>query len=243
MRFERLNMEEEAAESFAGLMKQAKKCVELYRRAQMALPEPLQRMVGTEGHGAGQSVAIGEVPNLIPRGIGVDADWICIDTKKATPTSIVLAVLRSAAAPMKINEVAAGVGSIRLGISQGVINNIGTRLDGSVIARSEAGWQLIKYERAPTLRGDRICGPFAIFTPREIAAHRRDVILLLLREVEDGLTIRQLIHILKNSNFVHPSVGRHLIEDDVQALSHAGLIGRRDSHKWAVLPASPNPGS
>jgi hypothetical protein len=238
MAFDRLNREEEAAESFVALMKQAKKCVELYIRAQMALPEPLQRMVGIEDDRSGQSEADFALSKLLPP--GVDAGWICVDPEKASPTSIVLAVLQGAPAPIKKDELADRVSSIRPGISQGVINNIGTRLDKSLIARSGAGWQLIKRERAPVLHGGLICGPPAIFSLREIAAHRRYVVLLLLRQVEGGLTIPQLTHVLKNSASVHAPVEKSLIEDDIQALTSAGLIRRRDSNRWTITPASSN---
>jgi hypothetical protein len=240
MGLDRLNMEEAAAESFVALMKQAKKCVELYTRARMALPEPLQRMVGIENDGSDQSATAIALSKLLPHSIGVDAGWICIDPENATPTSIVLAVLQGAAAPMKTNELAARIASVRSGISHGVINNIGTRLDESLISRSRAGWQLIKQERSPVLRGGLICGPPAIFSQREIAVHRRHAILLLLRQVEGGLTISQLTHLLKDSASVHAPVEKRLIEGDVQALSCAGLIGRSDSNKWTINPASAN---
>jgi len=90
------------------------------------------------------------------------------------------------------------------------------------------------------LHGGLICGPAAIFSQREIAAHPRCVVLLLLRQVEGGLTITQLTHVLKNPASVHVPVEKSLIEDDIQARTSVGLIRRLDSNKWTIAPASSN---
>src|SRR6266540_3615999 len=95
----RIDSEREALESLMGLFEQAKKCQQLYEKAHMAIPEPLQRFLGINGIGSnkqsgpsGSGVQI-PPPEKISEPEGAENGWIWINVEDASPTSVTLAIL------------------------------------------------------------------------------------------------------------------------------------------------------
>jgi len=101
--------------------------------------------------------------------------------------------------------------------------------------RSKAGWSLLSPESAPILHDGYIWGPPEIFTTQELAVHRREAILHLLRFYRAGLQTSQIIELLQKCAWVHAPVNKELVQDDVQLLSKAEKIRRRgNSRKWEL---------
>src|SRR5712691_3572175 len=128
------------------LYEQSKKCRELYERANMALPEPLQRFLGMNGAGHGASVP-GRSAVYIPppqkpnRPEEATSDWIWVNVKDATPTTTALAILRAANEPVRHREIVERVTELLPTVPKGSISNIGTRLGGGLIERTKQGWR------------------------------------------------------------------------------------------------------
>lgn len=240
MSTDQISAEQEATESLIKLLEQAKKCQLLYTRARMSLPEPLKRVLGLNG----ASPLTRDISNLIipePQRpdppSDAEADWLAIPEKETTPTTVALALLRSAGKPMRAKDVVAGVVNILPNVLRGSINNIGTRLSGKLIKRTEQGWELLRLETAAILYKGYLWGPKEIFQKSELAAHRRAAILHVLGFFPGGLQSRQIIEQLKKCAWVHAPVNKDLVKADLEILDKDELIQKRgNSGKWALPP-------
>src|SRR5713226_4802090 len=96
MSTDQIGVEEEAVQSLAEHLAQAKKCRTLYERANMALPEPLKRVLGMNGLGRTVPVPL-RIPPLErhTRPPEAQENWISVETKYTTPTTLGAAILRA----------------------------------------------------------------------------------------------------------------------------------------------------
>lgn len=237
MNHDRMGSEQRALRSLLQLMDQAEECRKLYERANMALPEPLKRILGlSDSAGApAQSVVISPPPEPANRPEQAMSDWLWIDARNATPTVLVLALLR-ASSPLNVRDVIEGVQQILPDAAKGSINNIGTRLDNDgVISRDDEGWWLVDADSAGILSGGYVWGPAAIFGKPELASHRRDAITHLLGAIRGGLQASQILEHLKTCSWLQAPLNKELVADDIDLLSEQGKIRRRgNSRKWEL---------
>lgn len=237
MNFDLLTAETEAAQSLIELIAQAKRCRDLHERARMTLPEPLKRVLGISTNGSKKPVVSIPPPERPPLPVGADSDWVCIRAKDAYPTNVTLAVLRGADGPMMARDVVSAVIDILPNVPRGTVNNLGTRLHGNTIKRSREGWELIHPETAPILQDGMIWGSPTVFSKQELAVHRREAVLHLIRTVPAGLQTSQIIDHLKNCSWVHAPISKELVQNDVEYWVGEGRIKRSgNSKKWVVKP-------
>ncbi len=165
------------------------------------------------------------------------SDWIYIQEKDATPTSVALAVLRTSKEPIRAKDIIARVTAILPNVVRGSINNIGSRLaESRLIDRTEEGWTLARPESAGIIHEGNLWGPREIFQKSELAAHRRDAIIHVLRNFDTGLQTRQLVEQLGRCSWVHAPVNKDLLKADMEILSELGKVRRRgNSKKWEVI--------
>ena len=240
MVIDRIDEESNAVQSLAALYEQARQCRDLYQRAQMGLPEALQRFFGMNGNShkaAGKGANIPPLPRLNPPE-EAGHDWLWIDVTQAGATSIVLAVLRANKEPLHPRDIFERVTRYLADCTSGSISNIGTRLDGTVIERTDDGWKLLQPEKAGIIRDGRLWGPASVFSKTELAVHRRDAILHLLHAL-GGLQIVQIVEQLRNCNWVNAPVNKDLVKADMAILLAAGKVRRvGNSKKWAIAEGS-----
>jgi hypothetical protein len=242
MSFERIDAERQAFQSMLELYEQAKRCQRLFEQAEMALPEALQRFLGVSEGIAKQSparLARGSVKIPPPerRNAPSDAgpDWIAIDARRASATPIALALLRQVGSPMRPKDLFTKITEILPNVPSGTIANIGTRLQGDVIDRGDEGWRLLKPEEAGVLHDGFLWGAPSKFGKQELAAHRRDAILHILRHFPTGLQTVQLVEQLKNCSWVHAPVSKDLLKADMEILAGEQKVRRRgNSKKWEI---------
>jgi hypothetical protein len=243
MDWTQIGAEREAIESLMVLYTQAEKCKELYEKAGMALPEALQRFLGmsesTAKSTSQKNPKVGiQIPSPERRNVpeSADRDWISVDLKDASPTSVMLAILRQADVPMRARDVNAGVTEIFPDVLSGTIANAGTRLQGEgVIERGDEGWRLLRPEIAGVIHEGTLWGPASIFGKHESAAHRRYAIQHVLRQFSAGLQIVQIVEHLGACSWVHAPVNKDLLKADMAALSAEGKVRRRgNSKKWEI---------
>jgi hypothetical protein len=234
-----LDAEHEAISSLMELLEQAKKTQRLYERAHMSLPEPLKRMLGVNG-ASGNSALLRFIPapENPSRPIEATADWICIHVKNATPTSIALALLRKAKEPIRARDIVSAVQAILPEVNSGTIANIGSRLHGTLLRRTDDGWTLEKPESAGVISDGFLWGPPTIFGKHELAAHRRDAIRHLLANFPAGLQTSQIIEELRRcGSWMRAPISKELVQDDIELLAKQEEIRRRGaSKKWELLP-------
>ncbi|HLG13029.1 MAG TPA: hypothetical protein VJH03_00675 [Blastocatellia bacterium] len=237
MNYDRIDAEQEAARTYVDLIEMVKKCQAAYERAHMELPTSLRGFFGMNGTKEKATTPAGIPPPQRPEPpLDAEPDWVCIDSAKAGATNIALAILRAADEPVRARDLVRDVTAILPSVRGGTIANIGNRLEGDIIRRTKDGWELIKQERAGILRDGLFWGPPSIFTKQELAAHRRDAILHILKFYESGLQTSQLLEQLRNcSSWVRAPINKELVQDDVEILRKEEKVKRRGaSKKWEL---------
>jgi hypothetical protein len=236
----------EAADSVVALIEAAERCKRLHERNHLALPEVLKRILSVNGTGANLVASrFTAPPDYKTTPPEAQPDWICIHLEDATPTSIALAHLRAAKGPVRARDIVAAVQSVLPNVPSGSIANIGSRLHGKLIRRTEDGWTLDKPESAGVISDGFLWGPVTIFSKQEMAAHRRDAILHVLQQAPSGLQTSQVIEELKRcSSWVRATVNKELVQDDMEILSANNKVRRRGaSKKWELSPADQKEGA
>jgi hypothetical protein len=240
MSINQLDAEQEAISSLMEFLDHAKKCQRLYERAHMALPEPLKRVLGMNGAG-GNSLAprFTPAPESPSRPAEATSDWIPIRVEDATPTSIALAILRAAKEPIRAKDIVSAVQAVLPDVRSGSVANIGSRLHGTLLRRTNDGWTLEKPESAGVIADGFLWGPPTIFGKQELAAHRRDAIRHILSSFPAGLQTSQIIEELKKcASWVRAPINKELVQDDMEILGETGKVRRRgNSKKWELTPS------
>jgi hypothetical protein len=244
MTFDQIQTEEQAYESVRELLAAGRKCQELHERAGLALPQRVQWLLGIAtmptAAKAAPPPAVAHIPAPAwpkpPKEAAVD--WIAIALAEATVTTVALAILRAKGEPVRSRDLSEGVMNALPNSTSGSVANAGTRLvaDGT-IERTDDGWKLLDPERAAVLQGELLWGPTGVFVKQEIAAHRREAILHVLRHFPKGLQIVQIVEQLKNCAWLHAPANKDLVKVDMQVL-FAGQKVRRigNTKKWQLAP-------
>jgi hypothetical protein len=121
-------------------------------------------------------------------------------------------------------------------VSSGSISNIGTRLNGKSIQRQDDGWVIVDPSKAGIIKDGFLWGPPSIFEKHELAAHRRDAILHLLKHYNAGLQAVQIVEQLHNCHWIQAPINKDLLKADLEVLQQAGKIRRRgNSKKWELV--------
>lgn len=219
----------------------ARKCLQLHERAHMAPPEPLRRLLGIEHLEAATPARLtAQIPpphkNRPQR---ANSEWIWIPAKDAAPTSLLPAVLLASPEPMSAGEAIDGVLNLAPTLIKGSIYNSGTRLQKEGIIDRKAGlWHVIKPERVGVIDDGLLWGHPSMFGKEELAIHRREAILHILRHFQMGLQIVQLVEQLRNCSWMKAPANKDLLKADVKILEKEGKIRRRGgSNKWELTPA------
>jgi len=238
------NIELQAFQQLTELLQQAEKCKTLFESAHIALPEPLQRIlkITVPTNGASEKAVVSLVPpppEMQSKPPEAGPDWICVRVTDAMSTTVVLAILRNARGlPVRPRDIVGAASSLRVDVSIGVISNIGARLEKrGFIKRATLGWTLLTENGGPVLHNGWLWGPRAIFDPHDLAAHRRDAILHILRCHTTGLQMVQIVERLRNSPWHRAPISTDLIKADLDLLDKAGKIKRRgNTKKWEITP-------
>ena len=121
------------------------------------------------------------------------------------------------------------------------VYNIGPRLDGHLIDRTGGNWRLIDENKAPILHEGYCWGPIEIFQKPEMAAHRRGLVLHVLRASTDGLMQMQIFRQLQASRLCKAPLAKDLVKMDIQQLSESGKIKRIGrTKKWTGVDKKPS---
>lgn len=232
--------ERKAAESLARFYGVASECLTLHEAAGMALPDTLLRIFSDQNASFSLRSPAIMIPAIERRRVPREAneEWISIQAKAGTPTTLALALLRKASHPLRPKELLDMVGKILHDVSSGSVYNLGFRLEKEgTLLKSDQGWTLAKPELAPLLEDDLLWGPRTVFAKQDIAAHRREAIIHILGMDRSGLQIVQLVERLLGCPWVKAPVNKDLLKADMQILEKEGLVRRRgNSGKWEVIP-------
>ena len=122
-------------------------------------------------------------------------------------------------------------------VPSGSIFNVGAKLHGKKILRSDDGWTLIKPEYGGIISDKFLWGPKEIFQKTELAAHRREAIIHLLTVFKSGLQTRQIVDNLHKCPWVHAPINKDLLKADLEILAAKDAVKRQgNSKKWILVP-------
>src|ERR1700734_3376927 len=199
-----LKAEMEAYRSLADLLEQADKVRGLFERAGSALPDALQRLVKSNGNARLHQLDAAFRPTNAPP--ECEADWVWIDLKNAVAGTLALAVVRQTSESLTTREIHERVQKIpgMSDVLMGTIANAGTRaFENHIITRSDEGqWQLVEPAKAAVIHGEYLWGKPQVFQMQELAAHRRNAIVHLLRQNTVGLQISQIVVLLRKDDLL-----------------------------------------
>jgi hypothetical protein len=243
MNLDQIQAEQEAYESMTGLLDQARKCQQLHERAGLPLPERVQRLLGVvspNGVGKGGAtvraashISVLSFPNAPKQ---ANHEWVSIDIKDSQPSNLILATLRENGAPMRARDLTAKVTAIDPAVLSGTIANAGTRLQAEgLIDRGDDGWKLLKQEHAGLISGGRLWGLPTIFGKQELAAHRREAILHVLKHFPTGLQTVQIVEQLHGCTWMRAPANKDLLKADLQLFAQEKKIRRGSSKKWLLV--------
>lgn len=232
--------EQEAYKELAELYERVNKCRDLFEVANLPLPDVLKRIIGMNGSVADtakSAIPAPEKPRSVPR--QATDEWIWIPAGKTTPQTLVLAILREHGV-MKPKDLAASVAAIITDVSAGGVYNMGPRLDGKTIRRTSEGWTLINPEEAPILKDDYVWAPAEAFQKTDLAGHRRDAILHILKHFTSGLQTTQIVEELLKCRWMKAPANKDQVKLDMEWLSGensgtAKVKRRGNSKKWALV--------
>jgi hypothetical protein len=233
----KIDAEREAAKSLVDLYDLAKKCQELHAAARMPVPEPLKRLLGVSEDNTNSGTKNSDPVNAPDhrRPPGATEEWLSIKVSEAGVSAVALAILRESGTirPRDLNR---AVLEKLPEATSGSVANMGTRLQGTIIDRTDEGWKLLNKEAAGIIIDDRIWGPSSAFQTQDIAAHRRESILHILSAYPSGLQIVQIVEQLRKCSWVHAPVNKDLLKADMEVLQKQEKVRRRgNSKKWEVV--------
>ncbi|MGC2530548.1 MAG: hypothetical protein WA639_22595 [Candidatus Acidiferrum sp.] len=234
----------QAYQKFAQVLEDLEATKLLFESAGEPLPEQLKQFFGVR-HSNGKPHE--QMVSILPlvrasRPEHIEEGWISVEIGDVTATSLVLAVLRQAKGPVPAKDVIEQVTRINPHIPRGSINNIGTRLDRSLLHRTDEGWQLLNPGKAGIVCDGYLWGPQDIFDKTEIAAHRREAILQILKAFPSGLQTVQIVDQLRGTNWVHAPANKDLVKADMDLLEAHDRVRRiSNSRKWCLNPVNRRP--
>lgn len=230
--------EQEAYRTLNELMLQADKSKQLFERAGLALPEPIKRLFNmTEGNTKRSRLPAVPPPETRSRPSGFQDEWIMVDVSHAMPVTMVPVALGKAGKSLRASELVLAVQKYLPEAASGSIVNTLARLKGVSIDRADDGWKLIDASKAPVLHEGKLWGLPALFQKAEVASHRRDALVHVLRHYETGLQALQILEQLKACSWLHAPLTKDLVKEDLKALEMAHKIRRRgNTKKWEIAP-------
>jgi len=227
--------ERKAVESLSRFYAAAEECVKLYETAGLTLPDVVLRIFHDQKQSATSRPSI-KIPAIQRERIPREAkeDWVSIHASAATPTTVALAILRAASGPLRPKEVVNEVGGLIPDVSGGSVYNLGFRLEKEgKIKKVDGSWVLTDPQTAPVLDNGFIWGPPEALAKQDLAAHRREAILHILRMDKSGLQTVQIVAKLQDCPWVKAPVNKDLLKADMEVLEKGGKVRQRgNSRKW-----------
>jgi hypothetical protein len=149
---------------------------------------------------------------------------------------------------MSMHDLREAILKIRPWTTSPTISKITDQFKAGLIEATPAGWTLIDPEQAPVILDGFLWGPPSAFRKAEIATHRREAVLHILRRFPLGLRLREIVSELRQCEWLHAPTNHENVRADLEFLASAGKIQACENPgaalndsirkmKWA-LPAS-----
>ena len=228
-----LELETTAQRAYLDLVEKVRECRVHYENAGLPVPPRILRFLDDEAPAAPVPSVVIPPPTAPRRPVQARADWFWLPTGSAMPTTLVRAVLRDG--PQPVRTLVARVTELRgSDVNAGVIANIGTRLaESNEITRDKGQWALANPDAAPILLEGNVWGSKDMFEPYDLAEHRRNCIVHVLKAHPDGLQIISINRLLERCDWVHAPLSKDVVKTDMGTLHDEGRAKRYGkSGKW-----------
>jgi hypothetical protein len=229
----------EAYRALANLLEQAERTRSLFQQAGVSVPDTLQRLLRGDSTASGSNAGSIFRPPAPPE---AEPDWVWISIADTTATTLSLAIVRGTREPLttrEIRERIVALGSTHERVLVGTVANAGTRAaqHGDISRDEEGRWILLKKEAAAIIHEGNVWGPPRVFQMQELAAHRRDAIVHLLRQNPVGLQQMQISAMLKQGDQLSSEIpsNKDLIKADMEAMNGARVRRVGNSKKWEAI--------
>ena len=230
-----------ALESLQDVMRAVDESRRLHEEAGMALPPMLVRFFAAENHASTSSDHRPRIsvtpPPLPPRPHEAKDDWIAVPISELTTTTLLLGVLRESDGPMPAKTRLKRLQTYRPDVNLGSSLNVGARLEGGLIEKTDAGWKLTDATQAPLLYKGYAWGPIGVFQSPERTAHRREQIFHILRAAPGPMPALHIVRLMKDSQTCRIPVNSDAVKGDLKALRLEGKIrGVGRPRRWEIVP-------
>lgn len=227
--------------ALAKLMEDANQVRILLEEAGEDPREHLANLLDDDDESAGANGARAIItPPLDPqRPEWAEPTWIWVPMDAMAPMGMVLALLQKSGGPLTQRALIDEMTRLGFEVNGGSVANIGTKLDSqNKITRTEDGWALRGAQATPLLDGrEHAWGPAEVFTRQEVAAHRRLLVLHILRAHPSGLLQSQILSIMEGCEWVHAPFNKDLIKGDIEAMADERRVRRvGPTAKWEAVP-------
>lgn len=234
-----LKLEMEAYRALANLLEQAERTKSLFQQAGVAVPDTLGRLLRGSSSAAESSAGTIFRPPAPPE---AESDWVWISIADATAATLSLAVVRASGELLttrEIREKIVALGSPHERVLVGTVANAGTRAaeHGDIERVDDGRWKLLRKEAAAVIHGGNVWGPPSIFQMQELASHRREAIVYLLRQHPVGLQQSQIAAMLKQGDLLNPDIplNKDLIKADMDTMNSKRVRRVGNSKKWEAI--------
>jgi hypothetical protein len=219
------------------LLEKAEETRRVYQSLRLPLPDALRRLIGSNGTDEAGGAASGfKLPAMPPEAAD---DWTWIPLAESSPGTLVRALLHVATGPLKSKELYEQINAMGINASLGTVSNAAVRLETQEIIRRDVGggWVIAKPDQAGIISEGHMWGPQSIFTAQELAAHRREAIIQLLRKWSGGLQMVQLTEQLRQLDWLRAPVNKDLVKADLDRLQGENKVRRALGHsrKWVLV--------
>lgn len=234
-----------ATESYLRLLKEAEECRRLHKIAGVQLPPPLLALFGADGSNPSQ-MSLGmsgpdiDSARLETKPQEANEKWISLRAEDGSPTTVALAHLRAQnGRPIRARELSDLVTQVLPNAATGSIYNLLNRLhEEGLIEEHPEGWTLNEKDSASILSGGFLWAPPERLAKQDLAAHRREAIIHLLRK-ERYLQVMQIVSKLRDWSWVKAPINKDLLKGDMAVLEEKGLARRiGNSRNWEVVPGA-----
>jgi hypothetical protein len=227
----------QAHREWADYLEKGDKMRGLFLRAALPVPEELKQLLG----GTSSPAQPGNAPFRPPFPPDAQGDWIWIDIPSATTTTLTLALVRQSAKALTAKEIRDQIvafGGEHAEVVVGTVYNAVQRMIvNGVLDRSGDGTIIIKQmERVPMLYEHHIWGAVTAFQMTELAAHRRDAEVYILRKY-GPLQQMQLLERIKEADLLNPGVplNKDLIKGDFNFMNGTRIRKVGSAKKWEAI--------
>lgn len=235
---QRLSAIQAAHASLTDVYSAVQNCVVKYREAGLPLPEDINRLLSAS---EGESKAYQNRTLKIPPDpyAPTPEGWVSVPVASAMPVTLAYSVLANKG-EMPIKKVIFEVSAFNQFLTYSAMFAVLRKLKDAKVVTLENGVAAPAADSprpASIAQDGRVWGPPEAFQPQELAAHRREAIVEILK-ANGASTRAEIVEALKRTPWVRARLDPSLIKVDLDVLAKQGSVEREESTpvlRWKLV--------